>query len=219
MPLDIANAQEATPTEITDLVASDEKSTLDVQSARSVAPPYLRNMSVTPMTEAAAAGVSLAKTVLGIMTGTLIGLLLYLTLMDVLTGRDIAAVYGNIINPNKIGSEIYTLSAFDRMITDLSEIRTGKTDAMTAAMSSNINAVVSIVDRLHSVPLEEKNTVKGCSVIPPDDTKEAITKKCLETLNGIRQAAIDASSGIADAQIAAEYAGKVIEERGALHSF
>jgi hypothetical protein len=75
------------------------------------------------------------------------------------------------------------------------------------------------VDRLRSVPLNEKNVVKACAAIPSDDTKIAVIKQCVETLEGIRQAAVDASSGIADAQIAAEYSSKIIEERAALHSF
>lgn len=219
MPLDLTDAREDAPAAIAGLEAAPESSLLDVKDAREVTPANINNITVAPMPEVVAAGVTLAKCVLMIMTGALLVLFVYLGIMDYRTGSDISPMYDRIINPNKIGAEIYTLSEFDRMITDLSDLTSGKSASISDAARTNIKSVISLVDKLRSIPLSEKNIIKNCDAIPSDDTKAQFIKQCVDSLEGVRQAAVDASSGIADAQIAADFAGKVIDERAALHSF
>jgi hypothetical protein len=221
MPIDLNDLAPANPTELGGIEITPEVSVLagDIARARPETPNPIGNIAVVPMPPVVAAGFSLAKYVLAMMSCSIIILMLYLAFMDYTAGSDISAIYSKLINSNRTGTEIYTLSEFDRAIADLSQLLSPNSPALQETAKINLTGVISLVDRLRSVQASEKETINHCSDIPSDDTRRTFVQNCINALDGVRQSAVDASTTLSNTQIATDFSAKIVEERTALHAF
>ncbi|PWB81220.1 MAG: hypothetical protein C3F11_15750 [Methylocystaceae bacterium] len=184
-----------------------------------LASPRGVNVSVEKMEPTAAAGVLLAKIVLAIMSAAIAILSLYLFVMDIYGSAEIGGLYNRILNPDRIGSELYMSGRIDKAIADMRIFEKDGKAPLSDEASKNVKAVIKLVDKLQSVPASQKNSIRQCDAPPPDVSRGASVKSCVAAMESLRDAAVEASMGPANAQIVADYAAKLSEQRQSFHNF
>ena len=218
--LDISAAREVKPgePEVTASEGGPAAMSRQIEDAKSTTPPSSAGVRAF-MSEVAAAGIDLSRLVLAILTGSILVLLGYLIWMEYYVGSDLAPAYSRIVNPNKIGSEVYVLSRMERMLDDFSALKSDKDAVLSDDAKKNVASVAAFVEKLASVPIDAKNKLKSCGALPTGEARNPAVDACIATVGAIRQAAIEASSSVTDGQIVSEFASKLIDERNAFHAF
>ena len=216
MPL---NAREVIPAPVAVSAEEGSAGTPDqakgrADSAPPSAPPAIA-VGAGPMPAVAAAGVQLAKIVLAIAAGAIVILMTYLVWMDGSIADNVAGVYKQVLNPSRIGSALYTSDRLEQFAADLNAARA---DAKLAATQRDQEAVKMLVE-LPSLSSAQKAQLNQCVPLPTDASRNDKLGRCIALAEDIRQAALGTASSAATAQMAAESAGKIQDQRQSLHQF
>lgn len=166
------------------------------------------------------AGVRLARLVLFIAAGSILCLIFYLIYMELVIGRDIQKTYGQVLNPNRIGSEFYTLGRLEELSIDLGAGRKDADSKLSAESLQNAESVLTMIDALPSVTTAQKARLRACAPFPmANESRNEKLDRCIEDLENIRQAALEAAAATTNAQVASDAATKLFEHRQSLHTF
>lgn len=183
--------------------------------------PQIIGVSAQQMSPTVFAGFTLAKFVLGITSGSIALLFVYLLVMDWVIGSDVRKAYQKAVNPNQAGAELLIVSELGKFLTDLGDARKNPSTQWTAESLQNAQRILKEVDQLPSVTSEQKAKLQSC-VPPPaasDTTRNNTLDACLALAGGLKQNALDAAAAAADAKVAADSAGKIGDQRQSLHLF
>lgn len=182
--------------------------------------PAAINVSVSPMSPVAAAGVRLALYVLNIVIGAIVLLMLYLAWMDWQVAGDIRQSYRDVLDPSRLGAELQTVEKLDRLAVDLGAAQSNTTLVLVNGAQQNAQAVLRILDRLPSLSAPQKVQLKEClPVLPVDAARSEKLLRCQAILEAVRAAALDASANERSALLAGEAVGKIGEQRQQLRAF
>jgi hypothetical protein len=180
-----------------------------IDPERAAAPPFDRG----------SAGLNLAKIVLYIVGGVIVILMLYLVFMDLRIAADVAGAYKQVLNPSRIGSEFYTLDRLERFGSDLDSARTHPTQTLSTESIQNDQDVIKMLGDLPSLTSTQKAQLNQCVPLPTDSTRNEKLGQCITVIDDVRQSAIGAAASTTTAQMAAEAAGKIQDQRASLHQF
>ena len=181
-------------------------------------PPPVKGLTAS-MDPKAAAGIQLSKIVLGLMAGALFFFWVYLFCMEFIINQDLGRMYGQIVNPNRIGSEVHVFGQIETMIADVQNLASSPDAKFSAAAQSNVDKVAEMVGSLRSVSATDKSTILACRDLPSVEDRPGLAARCVGALESIRTAAIEASSGVADAEIVGKFAAQAIQQRDSFHAF
>lgn len=221
MPL---NAREVSPTPLSvsaeqiSAPAPDNQTKERVGNATPVS-PATSPVGATDMPAVAAAGVLLAKIVLGIAGGAIVILMTYLVWMDGSIADNVAGAYKQVLNPSRIGSEFYTLDRLEQFAADLNAARANPNQAMSKESAQRDQEVVKMLGELPSLSSPQKAQLNQCVPLPTDASRNEKLGQCITVIDNVRQSALGAAANTTIAQMAAESAGKIQDQRQSLHLF
>src|SRR5258708_34362077 len=101
-------------------------------------------IDVSAMPALPKAGVELARLVLYIAAGSILLLTVYLVFMDVWIGRNVHAQYEQILNPKRMGSELFALDRLQHLLDDLSAARKDPGWQMSAESHQNAEGILKM---------------------------------------------------------------------------
>lgn len=165
------------------------------------------------------AGLELAKIVLRIVGGVILILMLYLAWMDLRIAGDVAGAYKQVLNPSRVGSEFYTLDRLERFASDLDAARTHSTQTLSTESVQNEQDVIKMLGDLPSLTSTQKAQLDQCVPLPTDSTRAEKLGQCITVIDNVRQSAIAAVASATTAQMAADAAGKIQDQRQSFHQF
>lgn len=198
--------------------SSDAKFRAMLSEVKETKPTVVQGLTVH-IDPKAAAGIQLSKIVLGLMTGALFFLWLYLLIMEFNINRDVSRLYGQIVNPNRVGAEVYVFGQIESMMADVRAAADSPDGQLSVTAQTNADKVVAMVDLLQGVSAADKTAIAACRDLPEGATRQTTAELCVNALESIRTAAIEASSGLADAEIVSKFAAQAIEQRESFHAF
>ena len=147
-------------------------------------------------------------------------LVLYLLVMEFVVGHNVQKAYNQVRDTNRSRSEFYTLDRLERLSVDLKDARDNQSKAPLSAESlQNAQNIMEMLGRLPSVTSTQKSQLKDCIPPPSDVTRNEKLDRCLQMIEGTRQAALEAAAGATSAQVAGESANRINEHRMSLHTF
>lgn len=242
MPLDVKAAPLVTPPEIRGLEvvsgAASRSTSPDIGKSKPVTPPALlvssaptvmpRFVDVVHLHARMHTGYQLARIVLFTTAGSIVLLLGTLVWMDSKIGKDVTSVYGQVLNPSRIGTEFYTLGRLEKLSVDLRAAQTNPTLQWSADSSKNTEDVLKMLSLLPSVTSTQKAELHDCvslvekpATLPLQMAQSRATRVsgCLDILENIRQAALEAAAGSTNSQVAGESANRINEQRQSFHTF
>lgn len=188
-----------------------------VASAPSVSPTPLKG--VGEMLPIPKAGVEIVKLVLLIAAcsiGVLIG---YLIWMDYTVGRDVHQAYQEVLNPSRVGAEFHALGRLETFATDLTAATKDPKAQLSKESAENGDTILKMIAALPSVTIAQKTELSKCNPLPTGTTRNEVLSRCVQILEDIRQAALEAAAAVTNAQVAGESAAKINESRQSLHTF
>ncbi len=193
---------------------------LDVSQPKEVLLKQL-DVSETPrMPPVAGAGVGLARLVLYIAAGSILILTVYLISMEFSVARDVRDAYAQVLSPNRIGAEFYTLSRLEQLSVDLSTARENSEWQMSADSRQNADSILKMIATLPSIASADKTQLGECIPLPPANASRSDKlDRCIGIVRKIQQPALEAAVGATNAQLAGESASKINEHRQSLHNF
>jgi hypothetical protein len=215
MPL---NAPPVTPTPVN--VQEVPAGTTPIAQVPPVMPPAI-NVSAQQMSPTVFVGFKLAQVVLAIAAGSILLFMIYLFAMEWVIGSDIRGAYQKVLNPDRVGAELMTVTGFEKLSADLTIARKNPTSQWTTEALQNGQNVLKLVNELPSVAEDKKAHLKDCVPPPPvsDTSRDGKIDSCIEILGGLKQSALAAVAATTDAKVAADSAGKIGEQRQSLHTF
>jgi hypothetical protein len=166
-----------------------------------------------------AAGLQLAKIVLSIAGGAIVMLMAYLVWMDGSIADNVAGAYKQVLNPSRIGSEFYTLDGLEQFAADLNAARDNPNPATSKQSAQRDQEVVKMLGELPSLSSTQKAQLNQCVPLPTDASRNEKLGQCIAVIDNIRQAALGAAANTTTAQMAAESAQKIQDQRQSLHLF
>ena len=166
-----------------------------------------------------AAGVSLARIVLGIAGGGILILMLYLVWMDVSIAENVAGAYKQVLNPSRVGVEFYTLDRLEQFSADLNAARANPNQTMSKESAQKDQDVIKMLGDLPSLTSTQKAQLILCVPLPTDPSRNEKLGQCIAVVDNVRQSALSAAASTTTAQMAADSAGKIQEQRQSLHQF
>jgi len=176
------------------------------------------SIQLSPVT---AAGIELAKIVLGMTAAAILLFLLYLGTMDWLIGADVRGPYEKLVNSSPLAAQLTAAARIDKFIEQINLARTAPTAPWSPEAEDNAQQVVRLIERVPNVPAEQLAQLRVCAkAIPGSDTSRDTTlQACATTLSGISRAAIENAVSATASQIVGEYVGKISEQRQTFHAF
>ena len=198
--------------------APDNQTKERVGNAPSVSPPP-PGVRATDMPPVAAAGVLLAKVVLGIAGCSILILMAYLVWMDGSIADNVANAYKQVLNPSRIGSEFYTLDRLSQFASDLNTARDNPKQVLSKESAQRDQEVIGMLGELPSLGSARKAQLNQCVPLPTDLSRNEKLGKCITVIDNVRESALGAAAGTSTAQMAAEAAGKIQDQRQSLHQF
>jgi hypothetical protein len=215
--VDIAGAQEVNVETLDDVSASEVlPGRIDVDASKSVHPDPV---SVKEMEPKIAAGFTLAKIVLGITVASIVILCLYLAIMEFFVGSDVKAAYTQVILSSRPAAELYVLSNIERMMTDVQSLEKKDNNQLPEDAAANMANVIRLITAAHSIAASDRDLIKGCNTPPLDLSRADYIRRCVAALNRVRESAIEISSLNGSAEIASDFAAKILQQRESLHTF
>jgi hypothetical protein len=186
-------------------------------SAPAVSPTPLKGVSEMPPIPKA--GVELVKLVL-LIAGCSIGVLIsYLVWMDYTIGRDVHQAYQEVLNPNRIGSEFYALGRLESFSLGLTAASKDNSAQLSKESAENADLTLKMIEALPSVTTGQKTELRKCVPLPTTTTRNEVINRCVQILEDVRQAALEAAAGVTNAQVAGDAAAKTNDSRQTLHTF
>jgi hypothetical protein len=198
--------------------APDNQTKERVGNAPSVSPPA-PPMRATDMPPVAAAGVMLAKVVLSIAGGSILILMAYLVWMDGSIADNVAGAYKQVLNPSRVGSEFYTLDRLAQLASDLNAARDNPKQVLSKESGQKDQEVIGMLGELPSLGSTQKAQLNQCVPLPTDSSRNEKLGQCIALVDNVRQSALSAAASTSTAQMAAEAAGKIQDQRQSLHQF
>ncbi len=217
----IPNGIPATPVAPPGLVVEMEQDVplrINVANADSVQPPAT-DVTANKLEPKIAAGFALAKIVLAITVSSIVILCLYLAVMEFFVGSDVKAAYTQVILSNRPAAELYVLSNIERMITDVQSLEKKPDNQMPEDAAANMANVIKLVTATHSIAASDRDTIKGCIAPPLDLSRADYIRRCVAALNRVRESAIEISALNGSAEVASDFATKILQQRESLHTF
>jgi hypothetical protein len=177
-------------------------------------------IGVSEMPALPKAGVELARLVLFIAAGSILLLAVYLVFMDVSIGRDVHTQYEQILNPKRIGSELFALDRLQHLLDDLAAARKDPAWQMSAESHQNAEGVLKMIEALPSVASTQKTQLEECLLqLPTGASRNDKLDRCVGIIESIKHEALEAAAFATNAQVAGESAAKMNEYRQSLHTF
>ncbi len=193
-------------------------SATEMGGLRTVSPPRPPGLE-TNMPPVAAAGVMLAKFVLTIAGGAIVILMAYLFWMDATVAHNVADAYKQVLNPTRVGSEFYTLDRLEQFASDLNAARANAKQEMSKESAQRDHEVIGMLGELPSLSSAQKAQLNQCVPLPTDSSRGEKLGQCITVVDNVRQSALGAAANTTTAQMAAESAGKIQDQRQSLHQF
>jgi len=193
----------------------------DLPPAGAAAPPVVPVPIVTPDIPPVTAGLKLASFVLWIAIVSIISLILYLVLMDLMVARNVLDAYHEVPNANPIGSEFYTLDRLERLSADLKAAQDQPSKSISAVSLQNAESMIEMLSQLPSITNTEKTQLKDCIPLPASEDASRSQKldRCLAIIKSIKLTALESAAGATNLQVAGESANKINEQRQSFHTF
>ena len=232
MPL---NAPEITPLPVEGLTVSETGYTVErdgqagiavttraqdaLASAPTVDPKPISGISATALPPVAAAGVRLTQWVLFIAAGSIVGLVAYLFLMDIIVGADVGNSYKAVLNPSRLGTEFYTLGRLEKFSVDLSGAAADPNARLDVEATKNAEGIMTMLAQMPSVTNMQVRKLKECVPLPVGPSRGDTVQRCVAVLDQVRQAALEAAAGATDAEVAGDAVDKLNTGRQTFHTF